>query len=104
MTTRYPERREFSKRLLRWAKTHGRNFFWRAPGISPFQILVTEVLLTRTRADAVETIAKKLLRSYPDVVSLAHASEKEIQKIIYPLGMFRKRARGLIACANALLG
>ena len=98
-----PAQARFRRVLLRWAATHGRHFFWRQPGVPVFEILVTEVLLTRTRAEAVEPVAKRLLATYPDAAALADAATDDVRNILYPLGLFRKRARALVACARALV-
>lgn len=94
---------EFRRRLLRWAANDGRSFFWRRKGMPVFQLLVTEVLLTRTRAEAVVPVAKRLFARYPDAISLSRADTSDVESILYSLGLFRKRARALIACARALV-
>jgi A/G-specific adenine glycosylase len=88
--------------LFHWAKRSSRRFFWRNLGVSPFTLLITEILLSRTRAVAVEPIALKLSSRYPAPADLASASLGEIERILYPLGLYRKRSRQLIACAQAL--
>lgn len=88
--------------LLRWGDARGRRFFWRNPGMSPFAILVVEILLTKTRAEIVAPIAPLLLARYPTPSALARANPRTLERILYPLGLHRKRARQLIACAAAL--
>jgi len=89
--------------LLEWAKSQKRSFFWRERRQTPFRILVIEVLLARTRAEAVEPVAARLIRRYPTVQQLAAASVRELEEIVRPLGLFRKRARLLKACAQRIL-
>lgn len=88
--------------LLRWGEERGRHFFWREPGLSPFSILVVEILLTKTRAEVVEPVALKLLERFPNAGALARANRRTLERLLYPLGLHRKRARQLIACANVL--
>lgn len=88
--------------LLRWGEVRGRHFFWREPGLSPFSILVVEILLTKTRAEVVEPVALRLLERFPDPGALARANRRTLEKLLYPLGLHRKRARQLIACAKVL--
>ncbi|MBZ0236371.1 MAG: A/G-specific adenine glycosylase [Deltaproteobacteria bacterium] len=70
--------------------------------MSPFAILVVEILLTKTRAEIVAPIAPLLLARYPTPSALARANPRTLERILYPLGLHRKRARQLIACAAAL--
>lgn len=88
--------------LLRWGKLHGRHFFWRGPGLSPFSILVVEILLTKTRAEVVEPVALRILNRFPDAGTLARANPRTLERLLYPLGLHRKRARQMIACARIL--
>ena len=92
------------RRLLSiWARTNKRHFFWRRPDVTPFQVLVTEILLSKTRAEVVEPIARLLFRKYTGPAQLARAKPRTLEKMLYPLGLHRKRARGLVACAMSLL-
>jgi A/G-specific adenine glycosylase len=93
---------DFRRRVFNWGRTNRRDFFWRNDELSPFAMLVTEVLLTRTRADAVVQVLGRLLSSFPSAAAMADASENELEHIVYPLGLFRKRSRGLIALARQL--
>lgn len=88
---------------LRWIRRNGRHFFWREPGLTRFEVLVTEVLLARTRADAVEPVAQNLLREYPDAPALANAQIESVERILYPLGLYRKRAKALVGLAGTLV-
>ncbi len=89
--------------LLSWFDVSGRSFFWRRERVSPYQVLFTEMLLSRTRAENVEPVAQVLFACYPDVRTLALASLHDVEKILFPLGLFRKRARFVSACANAIV-
>jgi A/G-specific adenine glycosylase len=91
------------RRLLGWAAREGRTFFWRTNRLTPFQALVAEILLTTTRAELVDVTASELLRQYPTPAALAAARRSDLERLLYPLGLYRKRAAGLIACAKALL-
>jgi len=71
--------------------------------MSPFAILVVEILLTKTRAEIVAPVAPLLLSRFPTPSALAGAKRQSLERILYPLGLHRKRARQLIACADALV-
>ncbi len=89
--------------LLSWATTDGRHFFWREASLTPFEILVTEILLAKTRADLVAPIARHLLDRYNSPAKLSMATRRDLERLLYPLGLHRKRAKHLVACATALV-
>ncbi len=91
------------RRLLTWAAREGRSFFWRRPGLDAYSALVTEILLVKTRAELVATVARDVLARYPTAEALAQAEWRTLASLLYPLGLHRKRANGLIACARALV-
>jgi A/G-specific adenine glycosylase len=95
--------RRFRRALLRWGTPPRRRFGWRRGQPSAFRVLVTEMLLSRTRAEAVEPVVVRLLRKYPTAAALARAPRADVEAILRPLGLFRKRARLLVACAAALV-
>lgn len=94
--------RALRRAMLRWWDAHGRRFFWREPGMSPFAVLVVEVLLAKTRAEVVAPVAPVLLSRFPSASALARANPRTLERVLYPLGLHRKRARQLIACAAVL--
>lgn len=89
--------------LLQWSRTTARRFFWRDESITPFAVLVCEILLAKTRAEVAEPVALELLCRYPDAASLVGASPRSLESLLYPLGLYRKRAKHLRACAAALV-
>jgi len=76
----------FRRRITRWFDRHGRTFLWRQ-NIDPFKVLIAEMMLRRTRAGQVETVFEELFKKYPDVLSLAQGSPKEMESILYHLGL-----------------
>lgn len=95
--------RVLRERLLQWASESGRHFSWREADPEPFTILVTEILLAKTRAELVSPIAEKLLTRYPRPRDLAVARRRDLESLLYPLGLYRKRAEHLVRCARALV-
>ncbi len=91
------------ERLLRWASSEGRTFAWRDPAIPPFSVLVCEILLAKTRAEVAAPVAAKLLARYPTAQVLARARARDLETLLFPLGLHRKRARHLRACAKDLV-
>ena len=93
----------FRRCLLRWGTPPRRSFHWRTERRSPFAVLLTEMLLSRTRAEIVDGIARELLDRYPTPADLAEARREDVEEIIRPLGLFRKRSRLLLSCARQLI-
>ena len=51
----------FREDLLAWFRVNGRSFAWRDYELNPWQILMLEMCLHRTRAEQVERVADKLI-------------------------------------------
>ncbi|MBA3671258.1 MAG: A/G-specific adenine glycosylase [Gemmatimonadaceae bacterium] len=82
---------------------NARSFFWREPGIHPFHILVTEILLAKTKAELAAPIALQVLARYSTPLALSLAKRRDLERLLFPLGLYRKRARHLIACATVIV-
>lgn len=87
-------------KLLVWFKVHGRDFPWRKPSASQYERICVEVLLQRTRAETVAGIYDVFFEGYPDWRSLASASTGELEEVLKPIGLWRRRAKSISALAN----
>ena len=87
-----------------WYKTRGRSFPWRGEDVSPFGMLLAEVLLKQTRAEMVASVWPALSRKYPDAASLESASPEELYHDIACLGFGRQRVTGLRQLSAAITG
>lgn len=97
-----PTRQWLWNRLLAWwLASCLRDFPWRHTD-DPFQVLVAEMLLQRTRADAVSIVWPSITRRWPDAVSLSSASDKELSAATASLGL-AWRSRNLKLMATALV-
>lgn len=85
----------FRTAVLDWGDTNRRSFFWREEELSLFEALIVEILLTRTRADSAEPVAKELVVRVDEPGDLAAIEEEELQVLLEPLGLHRKRAAAL---------
>jgi A/G-specific adenine glycosylase len=82
------------KVLLEWYKTYGRGFPWRNPKINdPYKILVTELLLQKTKAEMVTSIWETFFKEFPTIQNLATADENSILEIIGQLGLSYRAKR-----------
>lgn len=80
--------------LLRWLEVHGRKYPWRET-IEPWRVYLTEILLQRTRADAVAKIYHQFFDRFPDPESLHEAPESEIKDLVRTLGFVNHRTKSL---------
>ena len=90
--------------ILRWFRAEGRKFPWRKPTASKYQQVVAEVLLQRTRAEAVSNLYLGFIRCFPSWIKLALATERDLQEFLRPLGLWRRRAASLQLLAQQMAG
>jgi len=76
----------FSKKLIEWWISNGRDYPWRH-STDPYQILVAEVLLHRTNADAVLANYPGFLKTFPKIESLAQAETDDLIREFKSLGL-----------------
>lgn len=79
--------RSFQKNLLEWFKRNGRHFPWRNKSATNYELIVSEVLLQRTKAETVAKFYHRFMNRYPSWKKLAEASEAELQEFLKPLGL-----------------
>ena len=89
--------------FVNWYKVHGRDFPWRRNDVSPFAMLVTEMLLRQTQARAVSKLWSKLIQKYTDARALAQANEEDLLDQLGVLGLGEQRSSALIAAATWLV-
>jgi A/G-specific adenine glycosylase len=99
---RLGDKRAFVRRLLAWGRSNRRDFPWRAR-TTPFQILVAEVLLQRSRSKTVARVYENLVSRWPTPEALAKAGEGRIARVIHSLGL-TSRAATLNALASSIQG
>jgi A/G-specific adenine glycosylase len=99
MTTKDPAA-PFADRLLAWFDVHGRHDLpWQHPR-TPYRVWVSEVMLQQTQVQTVIGYFERFLARFPDLPSLAGASEDEVLALWSGLGYY-SRARNLHRAAQA---
>lgn len=83
----------FQESLLRWFARHRRDLPWRRTP-TPYRVWVSEIMLQQTRVRTVLPYYERFLKYFPDVRSLARASESEVLELWAGLGYYA-RARNL---------
>ena len=69
----------------------------------PWALLLCCILLNQTSRAQVDPVLARLLAAFPDAASLASAEVAQIEELLRPLGLHRRRARTLIAFSTAFL-
>jgi A/G-specific adenine glycosylase len=90
----------FTSQLLAWYEENGREFPWRQTD-DPYQILICEVLLRRSRSTTVTKVTGAFFERWPAPADLAEAEVDEVVDVIRPLGL-TSRASQLVKLAQAL--
>jgi len=85
----------FQEQLLLWFKANGREFPWRDPSLNTYQIIISEILLQRTKAETVSKFYQNFLITFPNWETLANAKLKTIEEFLKPIGLFKQRAARL---------
>jgi len=91
----------FTKDLQKWYKAHKRDLPWRRT-TDPYRIWVSEIILQQTRIDQGRDYYLRFIEKFPDVSSLAAASEEEVLKLWQGLGYY-SRARNMHAAAHEIM-
>ncbi len=95
------ETAEFQDALLRWFAGHRRDLPWRRTP-TPYRVWISEILLQQTRVRTVLPYYERFLRRFPNLRSLAGASEPEVLELWAGLGYYA-RARNLHRAAGMII-
>jgi A/G-specific adenine glycosylase len=93
--------RSTRKALLGWYDRHKRSLPWRETR-DPYAIWISETMLQQTRVETVIPYWRRFLELFPDVQSLADASQEEVYSAWTGLGYY-SRARNLQAAARQIV-
>jgi A/G-specific adenine glycosylase len=97
-----PQRKGAIRRnLLQWYRANARDLPWRRTK-DPYAVWLSEILLQQTRVDQGTPYYERFLKQFPDVASLANASEQAVLKAWEGLGYY-SRARNLHKAAKQIV-
>lgn len=88
----------FAQAIVKWYEESHRRLPWRETK-DPYRILVSETMLQQTRVDTVIPYYHLFLSQFPDIQTLAMATEDEVLKAWQGLGYYR-RAKNLQRAAQ----
>ena len=91
----------FSDTLLQWYDTYGRDLPWRRTR-DPYAIWLSEIILQQTRIAQGLAYWERFMERFPDVQSLAAASEDEVLRLWEGLGYY-SRGRNLLTAARQIV-
>jgi len=77
---------EAADRLLVWWKKSKRDYPWRKD-LSPYKVLIAEMMLQRTKADQVVPLYRAFLRKFPSPRDIASARPGEVEDFFRHLGL-----------------
>jgi A/G-specific adenine glycosylase len=87
--------------LLHWYDREQRDLPWRRPGVTPWQILVSEFMLQQTPVARVEPIWRDWIDRWPTPSATAAANAADVLRAWGKLG-YPRRAKRLHECAKAI--
>lgn len=90
----------FSNSLIKWYSTHQRSLPWRSTN-DPYIIWISEIILQQTRVKQGLGYFYRFVERFPNIRSLAEASEDEVMTYWQGLGYY-SRARNLHAAAISM--
>lgn len=82
-------------RLLKWFESSQRIFPWRQPNLSNYQIIISEVLLQRTKAETISKLYDQFILDYPDWQTVSNAYVGDLEEYLRPIGLYKQRASRL---------
>ena len=70
---------------------------------NPFELLVAVILSAQATDAGVNKLTPKLFETYPNASALAAATPEEVQPLINSIGLFRGKARNIVAAAKIIV-
>ncbi len=88
--------------LITWERTNGRKFPWRDPHRTPYQVLVSEVLLKRTTSTAAARTYNKFVKKYPRLRDFLSARSDEVEDLVRGIGLQTQRREAFQEIARTI--
>ncbi len=92
--------RIFRKILLEWFQSNKREFPWRDMNVTSYELIISEVLLQKTKAESVAKYYDTFFQHFSSWESLCCASINELAEILKPLGLYNHRANRIYKIAQ----
>ena len=92
----------FAGQVVRWQQSHGRSGLPWQGSRDPYRVWLSEIMLQQTQVSVVLDYYARFLERFPDVASLAAASDDEVMSLWSGLGYY-SRARNLHRCSQQVV-
>ena len=92
------------RQLITWYDRHGRQFPWRSASAGLYQQVVAEILLQRTQASTVSQFYDSFFQKFKSWDDIDAAPIAQLENVLRPIGLWRRRATALKALARELVG
>ncbi len=93
---------DFSRELINWQRRHGRHHLPWQSGRDPYRVWVSEIMLQQTQVGTVIPYFERFMARFPDIGTLAEASEEEVLACWAGLGYYA-RGRNLHRAARQVM-
>jgi len=94
---------DFRDALLIWYAENGRDFYWRDRRLTPFEQLLTELLLKRTKAETVDAHGEDVLSTLTTPEDVIQMDQDELIELIKPFGLYNRRSKNINTVCTALI-
>lgn len=93
--------KETARRLVSWFNAHQRDLPWREKYL-PYEVWISEIMLQQTQVKTVLPYFRRWMERFPDISSVARASEEEILRYWEGLGYY-SRAKNIHKTADIVV-
>ena len=94
--------KDFASRLIEWQRKHGRHDLpWQ--GVDAYRVWLSEIMLQQTQVATVIPYYQRFVSSFPNVITLAAATEEQVLAHWSGLGYYA-RGRNLHRAAQIIVG
>ena len=70
---------------------------------TPFELLIATILSAQATDVSVNAATPKLFQKYPTAAKLAKATPEQVEPLIRTIGLYRNKAKNIVATARALI-
>ena len=74
-----------------------------AENASPYMVLISTMISLRTKDDVTEAASRRLFKKADTPKKMIELSPKDIEKLIYPAGFYRNKAKAIINTSQILI-
>ena len=89
--------------MRRWYAQNKRDFPWRRSRVSKYKLVVSELLLQRTKAETAAAFFTEFVYRFRSWHDIAKTNESELGLVLQPIGLWKRRATSLRALAKKMV-